>query len=104
MKTLDQILAEVKEELDKEPIVQTYFSLKEQIESNEELNKLKDQIAKAQVELSVNFGSNDKVYLKKKESLLVLKKRFNEHPLVINYHFVCEEVNELLIAIKNILE
>lgn len=104
MDKINKILLETKEELFNEPIVKQYFLLLKQIEENAELNELKEKIQKAQVDLSMHFGSKESIHQKKKDYLLNLVKQYDEHPLIVNYNFVFEEVNNLLLKMKEILE
>ncbi|MDY0100506.1 MAG: YlbF family regulator [Bacilli bacterium] len=104
MELINSLLLEIKEELLNEPVVKQYFLLLEQIKKNNELHDLKEKIKKAQVDLSLHFGSSKKVHQKKKEELLRLQKLYDEHPLIVNYNFVFNEVNNLLKAIEEILK
>ena len=87
MELINSLLLEIKEELLNEPVVEQYFLLLEQIKKNNELYDLKEKIKKAQVDLSLHFGSSKKVHQKKKEELLRLQKLYDEHPLIVNYNF-----------------
>lgn len=104
MEKINNLLLEIKEELFNEPVVKQYFLLLTQIKENSELNELKEQIKKAQVDLSLNFGSAKKVHQKKKDELIYLQNLYNEHPLIVNYNFVFNEVSNLLKQVEEILK
>lgn len=87
---LEQSLNQLKEELDNSKIIQEYLSLKNILENDEELKKLREEIARLTNENKVD----------EKEALLAI---YNSHPVVVNYEQAREEVVALLNQIKKIL-
>ena len=87
---LELSLEKLKKELDNSPIIQEYLSLKEVLESDEELKKMREEIAR--------LTSEDK--LEEREALLAI---YNSHPIVVNYEQARQEVINLLNQIKDIL-
>ena len=87
---LEQKLQSLKIELDNSPAIQEYLSLKEVLENNEELKKMRDEIAR--------LTSENK--LEERDALLAI---YNAHPIVINYEQAREEIVNLLHQIKDIL-
>ena len=87
---LEQKLQSLKIELDNSPAIQEYLSLKEVLENNEELKKMRDEIAR--------LTSENK--LEERDALLAI---YNAHPIVINYEQTREEIVNLLHQIKDIL-
>lgn len=87
---LEQSLNQLKEELDNSKIIQEYLSLKNILENDEELKKLREEIARLTNENKVE----------EKEALLAI---YNSHPIVVNYEQAREEVVALLNQIKKIL-
>ena len=85
-----KLAKELKEEILKEPLIVEYLRVKELVESNEEINSLKKQIALAKA-----HNDNDL-----HKSLL---DRYNNHPLVVNYNVLKEEVSEYLLEISKIV-
>ena len=90
MNEVDKALEELKNELDNLPLIQEYLLLKKAISENEELKKMRIDIARLQ-------------YENKKDEHDNLLKIYNSHPLVINYQTTKEEVKNLLLEIRNIL-
>ena len=87
---LEQSLSALKGELDNSPIIQEYLLLKSVIESDKELKKMRDEIARL---------TNDNK-LEERDALLAV---YNAHPIVANYEQARQEVINLLNQIKDIL-
>ena len=87
---LELHLEELKKELDNSPVVQEYLSLKNALENDEELKRMREEIARL---------TNDNK-IEEKESLLAI---YNSHPIVVNYNQAREEIVALLKQIKDIL-
>ncbi len=85
-----ELAKELKEEIFKEPLIVEYFRIKILVESNEEINALKRDIALAKAH------HEDELH---KELLA----KYNSHPLVVNYNTLKEEVNEYLSEISKIV-
>ena len=85
-----ELAKELKEEILKEPLIVEYFRIKRLVESNEEINTLKRDIALAKTH------HEDELH---KELLA----KYNSHPLVVNYNTLKEEVNEYLSEISKIV-
>lgn len=85
-----ELAKELKEEILKEPLIVEYFRIKRLVESNEEINALKRDIALAKAHHEDEFH----------KELLV---KYNSHPLVVNYNTLKEEVNEYLSEISKIV-
>jgi cell fate (sporulation/competence/biofilm development) regulator YmcA (YheA/YmcA/DUF963 family) len=91
---MDEILTkakEIREEVDNLPQVKEYYRLKKLYENDDELKRLRGEIARLASE-----GKN-----KQRKALLEI---YNSHPLVSNYNQAKEEVIILLNEIKNILD
>ena len=87
---LEQSLEQLKSELDSSSVVMEYLSLKDVLEKNEELKRMRDEIAR--------LTSENKI--EERDALLTI---YNSHPIVTNYEQAREEVVNLLNQIKNIL-
>ena len=91
---MDEVIEQakkVKQELNSLPITKEFLQLKELYENDEELKRMRKDIA----------------YLSsqgKKEEADNLRNIYNSHPLVNNYLLAKEEMKSLLMAIQNILE
>lgn len=97
------VLQNLKDKLFDEEIVKTYFSLKEQIKNNKELQELEASI-KNNAKIMTKNMDNDEIYFAAKEKYELQKEVYDNHPLVINFKSVSKEVNEILQKLKSIIE
>ena len=81
---------ELSEQIKKEPIVIEYLRLKSLIENDKDLSILRKKIAEA-------ASKKDEVNHQR------LKEMYDNHPLVNNFYLFKEEVENLLLEIKNII-
>ena len=91
---MDKIVQDAKklrEEIDNLPTVQEYYHLKSLYEADEELANMRREIARLK-----NEG--------KEEERKKLLEIYNNHPLVNNYELAKQEVESLLLVIKNIID
>lgn len=91
---MDKIVQDAKklrEEIDNLPMVQEYYHLKSLYEADEELANMRREIARLK-----NEGKEEE-----RKNLLEI---YNNHPLVNNYELAKQEVESLLIVIKNIID
>ncbi len=102
-KELENVLKEVKTALLNEEVVKEYFFLKEQIEQDEELLNLKKEINILQKKLCQKVKDKAKDEDLKK-TYASLKEKYDNHPLIMNFSKVSQEVNDILKTIKDILE
>ena len=90
---MDKIIEEAKSlrnDIDSLPEIQEYYRLKELMEKDEELSRLRKEIAR--------LASEGKV--EERKNLLAI---YNSHPLVNNYNIAMEEAKSILRAIKDII-
>ena len=91
---MSDLLEEVKSlrsDIDNLPVVQEYYRLKTIYENDEELQRMRMEIARLKS-------------LGKEEERNNLLEIYNQHPLVVNYEVYKEEVENLLRQIKNIIQ
>ena len=91
---MDKIVQDAKklrEEIDNLPTVQEYYHLKSLYEADEELANMRREIARLKKE-------------GKEEERKNLLEVYNNHPLVNNYELAKQEVESLLLVIKNIID
>ena len=91
---MDKIVEEAKklrEEIDSLPTVKEYYRLRSLYESDEELAKMRKEIARLKSE-------------GKEEERKNLLEVYNNHPLVNNYEVAKQEVESLLLVIRNIIQ
>ncbi len=90
---MDKIIEEAKSlrnDIDSLPEIQEYYRLKELMEKDEELSRLRKEIARL-----ANEGKTEE-----RKNLLAI---YNSHPLVNNYNIAMEEAKSILRAIKDII-
>ena len=91
---MDKVIEEtlkLKEKLYNLPEVKEYFALKAIYEKDEELARMRKEIARLKS-------------LGKEEERNNLLKIYNSHPLVNNFQMAKEEVKQILQSIKNIIQ
>ncbi len=103
MNDFDQALEDLKNELFSLEEVKTYFKLKSEIDNNAELVLIKEKITLLKQEMTLNIDLDDK-YFKAKEEYELLLKKYTEHPLIQNFEIVKENVYNILMEIKKIIE
>ena len=90
---MDKIIEEAKSlrnDIDSLPEIQEYYRLKELMENDKELSRLRIEIARL-----ANEGK-----IEERKNLLAI---YNSHPLVNNYNIAMEEAKSILRAIKDII-
>ena len=90
---MDKIIEEAKSlrsDIDSLPEIQEYYRLRELMEKDEELSRLRKEIARL-----ANEGKTEE-----RKNLLAI---YNSHPLVNNYNIAMEEAKSILRAIKDII-
>ncbi len=90
---MDKIIEEAKslrKDIDSLPEIQEYYRLRELMEKDEELSRLRKEIARLAQE-----GK-----LEERKNLLEI---YNSHPLVNNYNIAMEEAKSILRTIKDII-
>lgn len=91
---MDEIILRAKElrkDIDNLPEIKEYYRLKILYENDEELRKMRKEIARL-------------CSLHKEEEKKNLLNIYNNYPLVNNYEATKEEAQKILLAIKNIIE
>ena len=90
---MDKIIEEAKSlrsDIDSLPEIQEYYRLRELMEKDEELSRLRKEIARL-----ANEGKTEE-----RKNLLEI---YNSHPLVNNYNIAMEEAKSILRSIKDII-
>lgn len=91
MNKIKKACLSLKEELYNDPLVKQYFYLKNLLENDEDIARLRKEISKAKK------NKNDVLYNK-------LMDEYNSNPLVKNYYNVENELYSLLKQIKDSLD
>ncbi len=82
---------EIREDIDNLPEVKEYYRLKELFEKDICLKQMRENIARLKAEGKEEERNN-------------LLNAYNSHPLVNNYYLAKEEVEQILLVIKNIIQ
>lgn len=96
MKTSKEIALCLNKEILDLDIVREYKAYQLELDSNEALKQLEKNLKKLQKEIvkkRYNKDSDIDSYIENYESL---KKQFDSHPIVINYMFCIQEVDDIL--------
>ena len=91
---MDKVIEEAKklrEDIDNLPEVQEYYRLKKLIEEDKELSQMRKEIARLKS-------------LGKEEERNNLIKVYENNPLVNNFYIAKQEVQSILVTVKNIID
>ena len=86
-----KLAKELRKDIDNLPEVQEYYRLKILYENNEELSQMRSEIARLKQKGKEEERNN-------------LLNVYNSHPIVNNYELAKNEVQNILLAIKNEIE
>ena len=98
----EQVL-KIKNILLSDPKIKEFLELKEEVKNNKEILEYQDKIRALQKKMTKNVMDKEKYAVAKKEYLEVLDQ-YQNHPLVYNYIKLSEEIKDILLEIKEILE
>lgn len=98
----EQVL-KIKNILLSDPKIKEFLELKEEVKNNKEILEYQDKIRALQKKMTKNVMDKEKYEVAKKEYLEVLDQ-YQNHPLVYNYIKLSEEIKDILLEIKEILE
>ena len=91
---MDKVLEEarkLREDIDELPEIKEYLKLKQLIETDDELKKMRLEIARLKS-------------LGKEEERNNLLNIYNNHPLVNNFEIAKEEAHSILLTIRNLIQ
>lgn len=103
MNRIDELLKEIKVEIESESYVQEYFRLRKLIESDDKLSKLDKEI-KIHQKIMCENRNNKEVFDKENELYQKATLEFESNPIVKDYLIVKEEVLNLLNEMKGVLD
>ena len=98
----EQVL-KIKKILLSDPKIKEFLNLKEEVKNNKEILEYQDKIRALQKKMTTNVMDKEKYEVAKKEYLETLDQ-YQNHPLVYNYIKLSEEIKDILLEIKEILE
>lgn len=103
MANFEEELASLRGELLGQKVVEEFFKLKKEILADARLMGIEKQMQHHQ-KLMTKWVSNQEIYQFHKGEYLRFEKAFEDDPLVSNYRLLKTEIEELLKAMKSILE
>ena len=103
MDEIEASLKRIKELLLEEDVVQEYFRLKKIVDNDAHLKTLDEEIHQHQKLMCLN-KENDELYAREKSLYEEKLNEFQNNPVVANYFQVKEEVRNLLMEMKEILQ
>ena len=102
MNDIEKLLSEVNEEILKQPSVQEFFRLKKIIDKDEELKALDKEVRFHQRKMC-EAKNDDELYFKEKALYEESLKKLESNPIYNNFLEVKNEVNTLLLDIRDFL-
>lgn len=101
---LEDKLLELKDELYNLKEIQEFLKLKQLIENDKYINKLKKEIKEYQINLAKLQKENSPLISETKEEYLKLLNTYRSNTVVTMYETSFEEVSSLIFNIKDIIE
>ena len=102
MDKIEESLQKVKKELFNNPSVKEYFRLKDIVKNDKTINELNKEI-KLHQKLMCQNKNNDEIYFKEKELYESNLKLLESNPIYVNFNEIKEEVNVLLVEVRDTL-
>lgn len=102
-KEIEELALRINEELKNEEVVKEFFKYQDAINKSN-LEEIEEEIKLLQKRI-VNALDENKMdeYQKLKEEYYKLKSEYDNHPLLVNYKYLTESVNDLLQQIAFII-
>ena len=82
--------------------VKQYLLLKDELMNSLEIKSLQEDLKQSQKNMALSLGTS--TYEENKKKYLSLKEKYENHPLVINFNVMQEEVSYLLKTLENKLK
>ncbi len=82
--------------------VKQYLLLKDELMNSLEIKSLQEDLKQSQKNMALSLGTS--TYEENKKKYLRLKEKYENHPLVINFNVMQEEVSYLLDELQNKLQ
>ena len=102
MTDISLLIKNAKEALYENELVKEFFRLRELVLNNEEINELSKEVKYHEKEMT-NHMNNDEVYFKEKALYESYKNKLDNHPLMVDFNIISNEVYDLLLEVKSIL-
>lgn len=82
--------------------VKQYLLLKDELMNSLEIKSLQEDLKQSQKNMALSLGTS--TYEENKKKYLILKDKYEKHPLVVNFNVMQEEVSYLLKTLENKLK
>ena len=82
--------------------VKQYLLLKDELINSLEIKSLQEDLKQSQKNMALSLGTS--TYEENKKKYLILKDKYEKHPLVVNFNVMQEEVSYLLKTLENKLK
>lgn len=102
MSDIVEVLKEVNEQILALDVVQEFFRLKRLVEEDDDLKEL-DKEVRLHQKLMCQAKNNDELYFREKAIFEDLQNKLDNNPLYANFIEVKNEVNTLLVDIRDFL-
>lgn len=103
MNKVDKALEELIQNLNNEPVIIEFVKARDLVSSDVFVIETEKKLKELQ-QLITRNAMDKKLYETYKAEYDLRKEQFDEHPYVLNYNSLLNEVNELLLNIKSIIE
>ena len=103
MDKIDEALKALVDALGEEPVFIEFEKARLLVQKDPYLVKTEQELKSLQQKITQNVMDKAE-HNKYKREYETLKKAYDEHPYVLNYNALLNEVNELLLTIKTIIE
>ncbi len=103
MDKIEKTLNELVSALNEEPVFIEFEKARELVENDPYLIKTERELKTLQQKMTKEV-MNKTLHNEYKSEYEKLKKAYEEHPYVLNYNALLNDVNELLLTIKTIIE
>ena len=82
--------------------VKQYLLLKDELMNSLEIKSLQEDLKQSQKNMALSLGTS--TYEENKKKYLMIKDKYEKHPLVVNFNVMQEEVSYLLKTLENKLK
>ena len=102
MNNIDDLILDTKKTLFEHPLIKEYFRLRNEVKNSKEIEELASNMKIHEKEMTQNMN-DDETYFKEKALFEEYKNKYENHPLMVDYVTISNEVYDLLLEVKSIL-
>lgn len=103
MPQIDKSIADVLKALNDEPVVKEFDKARLLVQNDEFIINTEKKLKELQQEMTRNV-MDKALHTKLKDQYNKLKREYDNHPYVLNYNSLLNDVNDLLLTLKTIIE